>query len=59
MQNDMVTISTAARTLNQSVDNIYRKLRAGRVSGAVKQDGVWMLPADFINAELLRLGKER
>jgi excisionase family DNA binding protein len=46
----------AARRLGVTLDHIYKQLRAGRLDGAVKSRGQWLIPAQAIKTKLRRRG---
>lgn len=45
-------VTEAARRLGCRIDTLYLSLRAGRVAGARKRNGVWLIPEASIEARL-------
>lgn len=44
--------ATAARQRGCRLDTLYQLLRAGRIPGAEKRDGRWLIPKSAIEARL-------
>jgi hypothetical protein len=40
----------AAKDRGERLDSIYKKLWAGRIPGARKSDGRWLIPSEFVTA---------
>jgi hypothetical protein len=52
-----VTAVEVARELGVTLDHIYKQLRAGRLEGAVKEQGKWKVPAQTLKSKLLHKGQ--